>query len=175
MARAQATDFFSVFRYKIVDLESGKRISGGFSNVTLPEQEVEAIEYSEGTRTYSLYQPGRSRFGTCTLSRGVILSTTQFARWIRQCAEGRDYSMSFEIHHFHREDLRSTNKIDFSDQTASRKIKLINCMPIRFRPGSDLDALSSDIMIEEIEVQPEQMIIYNGTEEIGPDSAAVPG
>lgn len=167
----QSVDPYHSFRFLVWD-ESGfisssvSSTMGGFSGCTLPEQNIDHIEYSEGGWTYSKFFPGRSTFSTVMLSRGIVSSDTRFAAWVRACAEGKDYRTNVTIVHLHRADLStSSSSQEFTTATMgqSRKIVCYNCVPIRFRPGHDFDSMSSDISIQEIEFQPEYFRIKQGT------------
>lgn len=82
----QATDYYHSFRFGVLDSQSiiQGSLAAGFSNVTLPEQNIEHLEYSEGTWTYSRMYPGRSTFSSVTLSRGVVKGFTAFYDWVRK-------------------------------------------------------------------------------------------
>lgn len=166
----QATDFYHSFRFLAYDeqgyIQNGARLVAGFSNCTLPEQNIDHLEYSEGTWTYSKMYPGRSTFTTVTLSRGIAKGYTNFADWITRAAEGGNYRTNITIVHYHRKDLEgksSGQEFLATNPSQSRKIVCYNCVPIRFRPGHDFDSMSSDISIQEIEFQPEYFKVFQVT------------
>lgn len=170
-ARSFTTDPFQNFRY-VVYVSSGGNLPGpsveaGFNSVTLPEHNIESIEYSEGTMTYSRHYPGRSNFGTITLSKGLYLKYSYFERWIRKVSEGFNYRTDLEIHQFHRSDLSDVGH-NIHTATASRKIKCFNVVPVRFNPGGTLDASSGDVTLSELEVSCERFYVYSNGEEIKP-------
>lgn len=159
----QANDFYQSFRFLVYDdaggsnfIQSGATPIAGFSHCTMPEHNVDHIEYSEGSWTYSKIYPGRSNFTTVVLSRGVAVNDTTFANWITACAEGQNYRTDITIVNFHRADVPGmAPEFVLGQATKSFIILCKNCQPIRFRPGNDFDSLSSDISITEIEFQPE--------------------
>jgi phage tail-like protein len=159
----QKNDFYHSFRFVVTDTAGyiQSSIIAGFTNCSLPEHNIDHLEYSEGLWTYSKWYPGRSTFSTVTLSRGVVRNYSKFADWILNCAEGRNYRTDVTIAHIHRADVEGMAP-EFSPDTMkrSRKIVLKNCLPIRFRPGHDFDATASDISIQEIEFQPESFKVF---------------
>src|SRR6185295_10451255 len=82
--RLQVSDYYQSHRFVVADSVGYVQTSfaAGFSSCSVPEQNIEHIEYSEGNWTYSRYYPGRSTFNTVTLSKGVVLGTSKFASWV---------------------------------------------------------------------------------------------
>jgi phage tail-like protein len=163
----QATDYYHSFRFGVIDSVGyiQNQLVAGFSGCTLPERNIDHIEYSEGTWTYSKMYPGRSTFTTVTLSKGVVKGYTAFADWIVACSEGKDYRTDITIMLYHRKDLEGKSsgpEFVVSQLPSSRKIVCFNCVPIRFRPGHDYDPLASDISVQEIEFQPEYFKVVQG-------------
>lgn len=167
-ARSQSSDLFLTNRFSLV-FESGPFKSttvAAFQSISMPEHSIESIEYSEGTFSYSRYYPGRSTFSTVSCQRGLVKGDNNLSKWIRRTSEGWNYRADMSIYHYHRSDLDGRISYTASDIKPYRRIKLINCMPIRFKPGSDFDAMSVDISVQEIEFQIERFIILdqNGNE-----------
>lgn len=161
-ARSVSLEPYLAFKFRVEDTRGF--FSGGFNACTLPEHSIGHSDYSEGNRTYQMYYPGRSTFSSFTLSKGVFVGSSQLAKWIRDCAEGRNYRTDIRIHSLHRTDV--AGKLDYSNVTGSRIYFCKNCMPIRFRPGSDFDALNHDVSIEEVEIQPEYFYVINSGGEV---------
>jgi phage tail-like protein len=159
----QTGDYYQSFRFLVYDdaggssfIQSSGSLVGGFSHCSVPEHNIDHIEYSEGSWTYSKMYPGRSSFTSITLQRGVVVNDTGFANWIKACAEGNNYRTNVTIVNYHRNDITG-NAPEFKISTAPQSFIIVamNCLPIRFRPGSDFDALDSSISVNEIEFQPE--------------------
>lgn len=158
MPRAQNTDLYHVFKFNIIDskdLLGGS--SAGFKTVTLPEMNLETVEYKEGIWTYRRKFPGDVTFGNVTLSKGVVKTNTKFYDWIKKCAEGLEYRLDLEIYHFHRDDVKGMS--NYLTAKPSRIIKLMDAFPVRVKPGSDFDSQTSDVSVEEIEIAIEQFTI----------------
>lgn len=159
----QTADLYQNFRFAVADTNNfiqTDSFAAGFNACTLPEHNIDAMEYAEGTWTYSRWQPGRSAFGTITLTKGVASTYGQFGKWVKDCAEGWNYRTDIIIHHLHRADVSGSPKMRLVK--SSRIITCKNCMPVRFKPGTDLDATGNDMAIEEIEFHLESFSIAQG-------------
>lgn len=172
-ARSQSTDPFSSNRFHVVDSNQILNLTtpaAGFNNVTSPEVNVGSVEYQEGINAFRRKYAGEPTFTPVTMSKGVVKNDSQFFRWIRAVTENKPYRTNLIIRHFHRDDV--SGLIDYRTQSAYREIHLFNCFPIRMRPGSDFDSLSSEISIEEVEVEIEYFRIFlDGTEVTSLDGA----
>lgn len=164
--RPQVSDLYQSHRFMVYDDFGGGSFistpaaSAGFSSCTMPEANIEHVEYSEGGWTYSRVFPGRTTFTTVTLSRGVVVRDSAFYEWAKGCSEGKNYRTNITIVQLHRADVEGmAPQFNLQRVGQSRKIKCFNCMPIRFRPGHDFDALTSDVSIQEVEFQPEYFTI----------------
>lgn len=170
-ARSQSGDLFLTNRFALV-IDSGPFAGtkvAGFQSISMPEHTIESIEYSEGIFNYSRFYPGRSSFSSITCTRGVVKDNNDLGRWIRRAAEGWNYRGDLSIYHFHRSDVEGRASYSSTSIKPYRRIKLYNCMPIRFKAGSDFDAMAADISIQEIEFQMERFIILdNKGNEISP-------
>ena len=164
MARAVLTDPYHNFRYHVKATKAGSIdplgvVTAGFTAVTMPEQNVESAEYKEGTMVYRRKFPGDVTFGPVTLSRGVVGNTGEFWTWMNQTATGGEYRIDLEIHQFHRTDV--TSQSDYSGLKAKRIIKCLECIPTRVKPGSDMESTSSDISIQELDIEVESFTVTN--------------
>lgn len=163
-ALSQNDDLYQNFRFAVYSVGNyiqSDAFEAGFNSCSLPDHNIDAIEYSEGTFTYSRWMPGRSSFSTVTLTKGVARNYTKFADWIKSCAEGRDYRTDIVIMHLHRADVDGAPKMNLIGNP--RKILLKNCLPVRFKPGSDFDSFGADMSIEEIEFHPESFSLELGS------------
>lgn len=156
MARAQATDFIQSFRYQVVadpGAPAGEIFDpqAGFSSVTIPEMNVEPAEYKEGVYNFPRKFPGAPTVTNSTFSRGVVRNDSLFYDWIQAAAKGREYRTDIEIRVFHREDFGENEAADRG--TPSKIVRMFNCFASRVKPVGDLDATTSDISIQEIDVE----------------------
>jgi phage tail-like protein len=163
-ARSQNKDPYLTNKFGLV-FESGPLKSTtvyGFQTISMPEQSIEQMEYSEGLFTYSRVYPGRSSFGTVTLGKGAIAGDSTLAKWIRRASEGWNYRSTVVIYQYSRRQV--SGKTNYADATPDRKIRLVNAVPVRFKPGSDFDAMSAEISIQEIEIAFERFVIFDRVE-----------
>lgn len=158
MARAIASEPFQANKYTVsfVDGTSPVKVAG-FSSVTLPELSVESAEYNEGLGLFSKKYPIKISVTTLTLSRGVTKTDSGFYRWILNCIDGSGYRSNIIISQYHRSDVSGLTS--FAKEKASRTITCYHCFPVRYKPSSDFDAHSSEISIEELELDVEYFTV----------------
>lgn len=156
MARAQATDFIHSFRYQVVadaGAPAGEIFDpqAGFSNITTPEMNAEPAEYKEGIHTFPRKYPGAPTVTNITMQRGVVKNESRFYDWMKQVVNGGEYRTDLEIRVFHREDFGEVENADRG--TPSKIVRLFNAFPSRAKPVGDLDAVTSDVSLREIDVE----------------------
>jgi phage tail-like protein len=164
MARAMNTDPFHNMRYHVSASKSGNvdpfgPATAGFSAVTFPTQTEEVVEYKEGIMSLRRKFIGETTFDDVTLSRGVSVSTSEFYHWLLAARTGNEYRTDIEIKHFHRDNI--TNQDNFSTLTPSRIVKCFECVPVSFKPGSDLESTSSEVSIQEVTFALERFEVTN--------------
>ena len=175
MARAASTDFLHSMRFHvnidgsgdsliIGDLNSGGAdAAAGFMSCSTPELTVEAVEYREGTYNYPRKYPGNATVSDVSLQRGVTRTDTAFWQWVRSTAEGSgNYRTTMTIKHFDRRVLTQSrgdlskgspdNAANKTDTLPAKKYILNEAFPIRHKVAGDLDASSSDISVQELDV-----------------------
>lgn len=176
MARAASTDFLHSMRFHVTtnaaDLGAGMQpelfganVPAGFMSCTTPEATTEAVEYREGHFNYPMKFPGNTTVSDVTLQKGVAPSSSNFWNWLRVVIEGSgNYRTTVTIKHYNRSVLTNTRptttvsaKSSFTntaagDGVASREYVLYEAFPIRHKVAADLDASSSDISIQELDL-----------------------
>lgn len=167
MARAAKSDFLQNFRFH-VSVDAGVNglvpdpaveevhSSGvaGFQSCTLPELTVEGTEYREGTFKYMKKFPGLPTVSDCTLIRGVTARDTMFFRWCMSAASGGEYRADISISQYARTQMSAQGSPAENTEVpaiASRIYKCHECMPIRVKPGADLDATSGEVSMQEVD------------------------
>ena len=155
--RAQSQDFYHVMKYLIVDSEGFLNPLAGFVTCSMPEETIDVAEYKEGIDVYKKKQLGNPTFSNITLHRGIVKNETNFSDYIKLAAENSPVRTDFNIYHFHRDDVDGLNK--YINASPSRIIRVFNALPIRVKFGSDFDANSSDISIQELEFVVERVEI----------------
>ena len=165
-ARSQSTDPFLMNRFHITDTQGLLNLTtpaAGFQTCTMPQINLETHEYSEGLWTYRRKFVGQATFDDISMTKGVVKNDSSFFAWMRAGAEGYPYRTTITIKHYHRDDV--TGLLDFSNATPYRQIICYNAIPINTKLGSDFDAMSSDISVEEFTFGYEYLrLTVNGTD-----------
>lgn len=130
MARAAASDFLHGMRFHVVvtgntdwmgSVGNTRQVAAtpaGFTSCTVPDVQVTAVMYKEGTMIYERKYPGETTMGgDITLDRGVARGDSSFWHWIRTVIEGSgDYRADLDIKHYHREQALTRNVAEGGDK-----------------------------------------------------------
>lgn len=175
-ARTVSSDFLQSMRFQVkcgtgFTLDGVEGAQAGFMSVSTPEATIEAVEYREGTYNYPRKFPGNVTVADVSMSRGVALKDTAFWSWVSIVAHGEgEYRSPIEIYHYNRSVLQKNvpTWAGGAEPTADggwsgRKYTLHEAFPIRCKIAGDLDASSSDISVQEIDVAFE----YFSVDEVG--------
>lgn len=135
----------------LVDLGTGDSdsVQAGFTQVLLPEIQVEVIEYRNGNdrAPASRKLPGRVSYGDLVLRRGVIGSLDLY-EWINEIRQGSVNA---------RRDVRI--RLQNEDRTETVMTWMFrNAFPVELS-FSELDAVEEDILIETLTLAVESMEI----------------
>lgn len=189
MARAAASDFLHSMRFHVTTDGSlgaglapekfGANVPAGFMSCTTPEATTEAVEYREGQFNYPMKFPGNTTVSDITLQKGVAPSSSNFWNWLRVVIEGSgEYRTTMTIKHYNRsvltnarptattssKSMRENNAA--GDAKASRSYVLYEAFPIRHKVAADLDASSSDISVQELDVAYEYFDVEDAAVEV---------
>ncbi len=178
MARPRLLDLMQSFPFWVFDVSGAQGNSLfsifdptlGFSAVSAPEIIVETRDIQPGNWEYKRRIVKGAEVGSVTLSRGARFYDSDFYNWITNAILGKQaVRRNLVLVHFlgFRAQSQATG-LDLSQpdagiaqlglRTPGRAWVLYDCIPTRYRPGSDFDATSSDVSISELEVQPEHII-----------------
>lgn len=123
----------------------------GFQSISIPDVQVQTTEITEGNWPFAHVIPiTRATVGEITISQAVTRKSTDFYVWIHQTLYGRGAP---------RRDLgivilgRGFRRVlhgALPEWVPSRELVLRGCIPTSWKPGSDLEASSSEVMIEEL-------------------------
>ncbi len=130
-------DHQGVFRFKV---QLGSIQAGAFTAVDGLTAEIEPIEYQGGMDMYSRQIPGRPKVSPVVLKKGWI-NTALLWDWMRKTMEGE---LKFE-------NISLTLVAD-DNQTELVQYDCLDAWPSRWN-GFQLDASSSNAMLEELELQ----------------------
>jgi phage tail-like protein len=165
-ARSQSTDPYSLNKFHVVDTEGFLNLvapAAGFQTCSMPDLTLENHEYSEGLWTYRRKFVGTPTFNDITMAKGVVRNDSSFFKWVMAAVLNKAYRTSLTINHYHRDDV--SGLIDYTNAKPSRQLILMNAGPGNVKLGSDFDAMSSDISIEEVTVWYESLRMFiNGVE-----------
>ena len=151
------TDYYHNFRFHVkvegpggIDYLDSE--SAGFNTCTLPELTTEATEYREGIWIYTRKYPGIPTVSDVSLGRGVTRKRSTFYRWMIYCIEGGEYRARMTIYQYHRVGKEPAERAVRDDLAYAKKYVCEECLPTRMKPAGDLDATSSDVSIQELDI-----------------------
>lgn len=171
-------DYLQNFAFQVDTIEDGGtrrfieegRPQSGFSNCTAPEVTLDVTEYKEGTQIWKEKYPGIPSTNEITLSKGVARVAGAFWTWMSQLLAGSgNYRATVRIRQFHRAEgypaapaggftsANMTTQINLD--APARTYVLFNAFPSRHKLTGDMDAQSSEVSIEEIALQFEQVAL----------------
>ena len=181
--RAANTDFMQGFRYHVIaskfgggtdplqgvgdaaDARGGGGVDAGFQSVTIPELSVEASEYREGTFEWTQKYPGPPTVSEITLMRGVTKKDTAFYEMVLASIRGDEYRADVDIYHYQRSEMQYATSAEPGEDT--RHIKCGECFAIRAKPAGDLDSMTGDVSLAEVDLAIEYFDIMFGSESVG--------
>jgi phage tail-like protein len=144
--------------------------SFGFSACTAPEVSIELREVQPGNWEYKRRAVKTADVAPIILSRGARFYDSDFWIWIHNAIRGKQPLRRnlVLVHFMGYRPLAAMTPPDtsgnLSDEVASTSLTtrlpargwfLSGCIPTRYKSGGDFDAASSDVSIQELEVQPE--------------------
>jgi len=141
----------------------------GFSACSAPEISIETHDIQPGNWEYKRRVVKTADVASISLSRGARFYDSDFYNWITNAIVGRQpVRRNLVIVHFLglRAQAQATGaNLSFPDtavvqaglRTPGRGWILYDCLPIRYKAGSDFDATSSEVSVQELEVQPEHV------------------
>ena len=179
--RASSMDFMQGFRYHVIASDSSGvdplqgvddgaesrgagGIHAGFQSVTVPELSVEASEYREGTFEWTQKYPGPPTVSEITLMRGITKRDSSFFKMIMASIRGAEYRADVSIYHYQRTEMSLATSAD--PGTDTRQIKCGESFAIRAKPAGDLDSMTGDVSLAEVDLAIEYFDIVYGSESV---------
>lgn len=184
MARPRFLDMMQAFPFWLFDASAivpGDPLfsifdpSLGFSAITAPEITIETRQIQPGNWEYKRQFVKTASASPITLSRGARFFDSDFYNWITRAIRGAEPVRRdlFLVHFLGfrpllvSPDVASVQAFPPS-RIPGRAWVLYDCIPTRYKAGTDFDANSSDVSIQELEVQPEHVIeVTTGTTPTG--------
>lgn len=175
MARVRTQDFLQNHRFWLMDLVPSATypflVLGppllGFQSITMPEYTAEVEEIKQLNSMYKKHVYNGGGMSSITLTRGVLGYDNSFNDWMNRAIRGNDMTnRNLLLIHFTGINSDGINDRFFglSDELPSEpweersflpgKVYLLwDCIPSRYKPGSDFDALGGQVSIAELELQ----------------------
>lgn len=135
----------------------------GFNSITAPEISANVEEIIRGNRQSPYKYISGWTYGPITLTQGSAITRDDFAPWVKNVMDGRALRRSFLLVHFTRKvigDFPDIYKFARLFTAPAKAWLLADCYPIRFKAGSDFDAMSGDVSIQELEIDPLEIRAY---------------
>lgn len=179
--RPASTDMMQGFRYHVkaeyssgenplqrhrgegaIPARSNEGIEAGFQSVTIPELSVEIAEYREGTFKWTQKYPGVPTISDVTLMRGVTKKDSSFYKMVMASIEGKEYRADVHIYHYQRAEMEDAAAGEPGEET--REILCHECFASRAKPQGDLDSMTGDVSLAEVDIAIESFEIMYGAE-----------
>jgi len=155
-----------------------------FKSITAPEVQLEVEELAEGTHPFKRHLISGGSVSSITLTRGASFYDSEFWRWIVATVKGSPGgpfgSMSGKRRNLLLIQFTGYSATAIGEAGAelqavaqvargflpdvggilrvpARAWLLMDCLPIRYKSGSDFDASSSEISLMELELHPDRI------------------
>lgn len=142
-------------------------LTNGFQSITMPELTAEAETIQPLNSAYPVTFAAKYTVGTMTLTRGVTPYDSTFWRWIRRSVSGEDrvqrnllllHFMGLGIGNDAGPIVPAVPGVGVGNLEVIRGFGkgyiLWDCVPTRYKSGTDLDGSSGEISIAELDIQP---------------------
>lgn len=170
--RNRVSDFLMNFHFHVWDVSFSTPTVltpvFGFRSVTTPEINVTTKNVKEGTFEYPRHIAQSAEVSPIELHQGARFFNSDFYDWVRQTVRGvSNMRKNLLIIHYSEIgvgnlpgttpgglDLGFTPITDLVSRIPARAWLCIDCIPIRYKAGTDFDSLGPDVSIMELTVQP---------------------
>jgi phage tail-like protein len=139
----------------------------GFASITAPEITLETREIRQMNSMWKRYAYAGGGCGPITLTRGARMNDDTFYTWIKRAMRGfdRTHRTLLLVHYTgvnafqelggYTLDLPAPLEAwDAASFVPGRAYIMWDCIPTRYKAGTDFDANSADVSIMELELQP---------------------
>jgi len=186
MARNRLTDFMQSHRFWLFDVVPSLAppfyVLGtpffGFSNITAPEYTAEVSEIKQLNSMFKRYAYDGGSVGPITLTRGIRGYDDTMWDWMYRALIGLEVTqrhlllLQFTNINMNRlgagEDAKFIGydipgidtPLEFGMYLPGRAYLLWSCIPTRYKTAGDFDATSSEVSLQELEIQPEAISVF---------------
>jgi phage tail-like protein len=171
------SDYLTNIRFHLLDVSLATpvvfNLSAGFRSITAPEINVETRDVKEGTYEYPKHVTKSASVSDIELHQGVQFFSSDFYDWISASIRGK-VNMRRNLLLIQFSDVSPfgspipSNGIgslvnavlplnDLVTRVPARAWVLRECIPVRYKAGTDFDALGGDISIAELTLRPNQV------------------
>jgi phage tail-like protein len=183
MARARYTDYFAINKFQLLDVSFSLPPVlvplFGFRSCSFPQISLTYRQIKEGNYEYPRYATvERAEVTPIVLEQGVSLINSDFWDWVRKAVTSTVTKRNLLLIQFTNinplaEALvtgSTLNKVPgasgaggslglFEDgaRIPGKAWMLYNCRALSYKPGTDLDAMSGEISLATLEIQPEEI------------------
>jgi phage tail-like protein len=138
----------------------------GFASITAPEITLETQEIGQLNSMWKRHAYVGGSCGSITLERGCRIEDDTFYEWVKRAMRGSDrINRTLLLIHYTGSAERDSNgsfvelpnPIDTWDNVSwipGRVWVLWDCLPVRYKAGSDFDAKSAEVSLMSVELQP---------------------
>lgn len=133
----------------------------GFVSASAPELSIETQSIQAGNFEFPYFYVKSAKAASITLTRGVRWYDSDFYVWMLNAIRGR-HPMRRNLVLVQFMGLKTSNglgteigQLSLVERIPARAWYLHQCIPVRYKAGSDFDAKSADVSIAELEIQPE--------------------
>jgi hypothetical protein len=138
----------------------------GFQSITMPEVTLEVDEIKQVNSMYKRYAYSGGSVGAITLTRGARAYDDTFNLWVDRAIRGYDMvPRNLLLIQFTGINVANALGLSVDLPTAiqawevaqflpGRAWLLWDCIPTRYKAGTDMDAMSGDVSIMELDIQP---------------------
>lgn len=175
MPRRRAFDYLQACNFWLLDISASPRLplfvagtlTNGFQSITMPELTAETETIQPLNSAYPVTFAAKYTVGTMTLTRGVTPYDSTFWRWIRRSVSGEDrVQRNLLLLHFMGLGIGDDAGpiVPAVPGVGGGNLEVIrgfgkgyilwDCVPIRYKSGTDLDGSSGEVSIAELDIQP---------------------
>ena len=139
----------------------------GFSSCSSPEMTANVEEINPGNQSYPYKHITSWTYSTISLMRGASIARVDLGAWVQGVMKGQEIRRNFLLVHFTRSAPLGQPELPFGFAklfTIPAKAWLLeSCYPVRYKTVSDFDAMSGDISIEEMDLEPIRITDYTSS------------
>lgn len=171
--KSRVFDHISNYRFHVLDVSFTApvvfNVSFGFRSVSSPELTIESKQIKEGNFEYKKTIPVAAEASEIVLEQGVSIFNSDFHDWILRAVRGesnvRRNLLLIQMSEVSLLDTRANlnlgigplsvfNFNDIIGRVPSKAWMLRGCLPIRYKAGTDFDAMGGEISIASLVIKP---------------------